>query len=392
MHDRLQFHRQQLPALANKAYFNYGGQGPLPQTALAAIQQAYEYIQKAGPFSGATNSWIVKEANQTREGIASELGVSSATITLTENVSVGCNIALWGIDWKAGDHLLLTDCEHPTVVATVQEIQRRFGIEVSSCQLIPTLNQGDPVTAITQELRPNTRLIALSHVLWNTGQVLPLDKIVNACRQYAGTEPIRILVDAAQSVGLLPLNLEQLGVDFYAFTGHKWWCGPEGVGGLYVRPDTLNSLHPTFLGWRSIEVNSQGQPIGWKPDGRRFEVATSAYPLYAGLRSAIAFHQQWGSSEERYQQIQHLSQSLWEQLSQLPNVQCLRTSPPEAGLVSFQVSGKSHAQLVQFLETQGLQIRTIRNPDCVRACVHYFTTPEEIDQLIQGIQKFQYSP
>jgi len=390
MHDRLQSHRQQLPALANKAYFNYGGQGPLPQTALAAIQQAYEYIQTAGPFSGATNTWIVKEANRTREAIASELGVLPATITLTENVSVGCNIALWGIDWKAGDHLLLTDCEHPSVVATVQELQRRFGIEVSSCQLLPTLNQGDPVATITQALQPNTRLIALSHVLWNTGQVLPLAEIANACRQQSrGTESIRILVDAAQSVGLLPLNLDEIGIDFYAFTGHKWLCGPEGLGGLYVRPDALESLHPTFIGWRSSETNSQGQLTGWKPDGRRFEVATSAYPLFAGLRSAIAFHQQWGSPAERYQQIQRLSQSLWEQLSQLPDVKCLRTSPPEAGLVSFQLSGSSHAQLVQFLETQGLQIRTIRNPDCVRACVHYFTSPEEIAQLIQGIEKFQ---
>src|SRR6478672_12282344 len=249
-------HLQQFPALANKAYFNYGGQGPLPGPALDAIYQAKKRVKLGGRFSGEVGAWVIQEAMLTRRAIASELTVPPETIALTEDVTVGCNIALWGIDWKAGDHLLLTDCEHPSVVATVQALQQRFGIEVSSCQLMATLNQGDPVTTITQELRPNTRLIALSHVLWNTGQVLPLDKIVNACRLYAGTEPIRILVDAAQSVGLLPLNLEQLGVDFYAFTGHKWWCGPEGVGGLYVRPDTLNSLHPTFLGWRSIEVNS----------------------------------------------------------------------------------------------------------------------------------------
>lgn len=382
----LEEYRQQFPALANKAYFNFGGQGPLPKAALEAIFRAYEQVQQAGPFSQAVNDWIDEESRLTREAIASELGVTAATITITEDVTVGCNIALWGIDWKAGDHLLISDCEHQGIVATVQEIQRRFGIEVSQCPLMDTLNQGDPVAAVAQHLRPNTRLVVLSHILWNTGQVLPLAEIVQAC-QLEGNSP-RILVDAAQSVGVLPLNLSEVGVDFYAFTGHKWWCGPEGVGGLYVKPEALESLNPTFIGWRSVITNQSGQPMSWQPDGRRFEIATSAYPLYAGLRSAIALHYQWGSPQERYQQIQHLSKYLWQQLTELPHVRCLRTSPPEAGLVSFQIPRKSHHQLVKFLEQQGLFVRIIRDPDCVRACVHYFTTTDEIDRLVEGIYQF----
>lgn len=386
----LESHRQQFPALANKAYFNYGGQGPMPQAALEAIHQSYEYVQRAGPFSGEVNAWVVQEANQTREAIASSLCVPRETITLTENVTVGCNIALWGIDWKAGDHVLLSDCEHPGVVATVKEIGRRFNVEISTFPLMATLNQGDPVAVITQHLRPSTRLVVLSDILWNTGQVLPLAEIVKAVHSHlSNTQPIRILVDAAQSVGVLPLNLTELGVDFYAFTGHKWWCGPEGVGGFYVRSDALESLNPTFIGWRGINMDNSGQPVGWKPDGRKFEVATSAYPLYAGLRSAIAFHHQWGSQQERYQQILSLSKYLWQRLNELPLVSCLRTSPPEAGLVSFQLTNKRpHRDLVQFLETQGLVIRQIHNPDCVRASVHYLTLLSEIDRLVSGIQEF----
>ena len=387
---QLEEHRQQFPALANKAYFNYGGQGPMPQASLMAIQQAYEYIQQAGPFTGEVSVWIDEEAAQTRSAIASELGAPVESITLTEDVTVGCNIALWGTIWQPGDHILLSDCEHPGVIAAVREISRRFGVEVSTYPLMKTLNQGEPIATTLEHLQPNTRMVVLSHILWNTGQVLPLAEISQAIRSYSTSKPVRILVDAAQSVGLLPLNLSELGADFYAFTGHKWWCGPEGLGGLYVRPEAGESLYPTFLGWRSILPAHSPKQGEWKPDGRRFEVATSAYPLYAGLREAIATHHQWGTPESRFDRIRLLSKSLWERLSKLPNIICLGTLPPEAGLVSFQLKGEGkHSQLVKFLEQQGLMIRTINSPNCVRACTHYLTLESEIDQLVEAIQGFQ---
>jgi L-cysteine/cystine lyase len=416
-------HRQQFPALANKAYFNYGGQGPLPEPALDAIYQAYKRVQLGGPFSGEVGAWVVQEAMLTRRAIASELTVPPETIALTEDVTVGCNIALWGIDWKAGDHLLLSDCEHHGIVASVMELQRRFNIEVSICPLADTLNEGDPVAVIADSLRPNTRLLVISHILWNTGQVLPLAEIVKVCHEPPLTPPcqgggqeefslvqgdgqedlpliqgggqedlpaknhkVRVLVDAAQSVGVLPLNLIESGVDFYAFTGHKWWCGPEGLGGLYVSAEALADLHPVFIGWRGIVTDANAKVLGWKPGSQRYEIATSAYPLYAGLRSAIALQHEGGTIEERYAEICRLSKYLWERLSELPDVECLRTSAPEAGLVSFRLSnGMPHKKLVDLLEKQGIMVRTILNPDCVRACVHYFTTEAEIDKLVGAI-------
>lgn len=422
-------HRQQFPALANKAYFNYGGQGPLPEPALEAIYQAYKRVQLGGPFSGEVGAWVVQEAMLTRRAIASELAVPPETIALTEDVTVGCNIALWGIDWKAGDHLLLSDCEHPGIVASVMELQRRFNIEVSVCPLAATLNEGDPVAVIADSLRPNTRLLVISHILWNTGQVLPLAEIVKVCHEPPLTPPcqgggqedfsliqgdgqeelsliqrgeqeelpaknhkVRVLVDAAQSVGVLPLNLIESGVDFYAFTGHKWWCGPEGLGGLYVSAEALADLHPVFIGWRGIVTDANAKVLGWKSGSQRYEIATSAYPLYAGLRSAIALQHEWGTIEERYAEICRLSKYLWERLSELPDVECLRKSAPEAGLVSFRLTnGMPHKKLVDLLEKQGIMVRTILNPDCVRACVHYFTTEAEIDKLVGAIAIAKFS-
>ncbi|MFN6197178.1 MAG: aminotransferase class V-fold PLP-dependent enzyme [Dolichospermum sp.] len=383
--NKLHHHRAQFPALSNKIYFNYGGQGPMPQGAMDAITQSQAHIQHLGPFGNAAYGWISPQIQASREAIAFTLNIPSNTITLTGNVTIGCNIAMWGINWQPGDHLLLSDCEHPGVIATAQEIARRLAIEVTTCPLMATLNEGNPISIIAENIRPRTRLVVLSHVLWNTGQVLPIDKIVELCRSNNSL----LLIDAAQSVGVLPVDLTALGVDFYAFTGHKWLCGPAGVGGLYVRPETRENLYPTFIGLNGVTTNSQAQPTGWQPDGRRYEVSTLSTPLYIGLKAAITIHEQWGTAEKRYEQICKNSQYLWQKLTSLSNVKCLKNSPPESGLVSFQLTNQTSIKLVQYLESQQILTRTISQPNCIRISVHYLTLESEIDELITAVSNFR---
>ena len=375
--------RQQFSGLLNKTYFNFGGQGTMAKGTLDAIIEAHQYMQQAGPFSIAVNDWIQKEVALTRDAIANELGTNADRITLTENVTVGCNIALWGIDWQPGDSILMTDCEHQGIIATIEEIARRFQLEVEICPILETLNQGDPTAVIKEYLTPQTRLVVISHLLWNTGQVLPLKEIVTTCHNYSQSQQqIQVLVDAAQSVGSLPLNLPESEVDYYAFTGHKWLCGPAGVGGLYISANAFATLNPIFIGWRSIETNLQGQPQAWKNNGKKFEVATSAFPDYIGLREAISIHQKWGNATERYQRICQLSQYLWSKLQEIDGLICLKDSPPEAGLVSFYVENQDSNRLVKNLEKQGFLLRTLANPYCIRACIHYLSLETEIDNFI----------
>ncbi|MBW4604676.1 MAG: aminotransferase class V-fold PLP-dependent enzyme [Calothrix sp. FI2-JRJ7] len=382
MTDKLHQHRALFPALANKTYFNYGGQGPMPQVAIDAVVAAQVQTQQLGPFSNAVYSWMNQQIVTARDSIASHLHVTSETITLTENVTVGCNIAMWGINWQPGDHLLLTDCEHHAVIAIAQAIRHRFQVEITTC---PILAADNPIDIIAQHLRPNTRLLAISHILWNTGEVLAVDKISQLCR----ANKTLLLVDAAQSFGSMPLDLNQLPVDFYAFTGHKWMCGAAGLGGLYVRKEVRENLLPTFVGWRSVITDTQGQPQDWQPDGRSYEVATSDIPLLAGLREAMVIHEQWGSIQERYEQILKNSEYLWCKLQSVSGVKCLLSVPPQSGLVSFQLNDARHQKLVNYLEAEhNILTRTIANPDCVRACVHYFTLESEIDDLVAVVQEF----
>lgn len=375
--------RAQFPALANKAYFNFGGQGPLPQVALDGMVEAWQTMQRLGPFSSAVGEWVDSQLVATRRAIAQELQVAPETIALTENVTAGCNIVLWGIDWRSGDRLLMSDCEHPGVVAATRAIAQRWGVEVDCFPLLSPPADQSLAEVIADRLKPNTRLLLVSHALWNTGEVLDIPAIAQACRRQQPT--VQILVDAAQSVGMLSLDLAALDIDFYAFTGHKWCCGPDGLGGLYVNP--RSTLEPTFVGWRGITADRQGNPTGHKPTGQRFEVATSAYALGVGLQAALALHRRWGTPEERSERIRQSAARLWQQLQDTPGLSCWLDRPPATGLVSFRVTGQLTARsLVSTLETQGYFLRTLPNPDCARACVHYFTTEAEVDRLVEAIR------
>lgn len=400
-HDRerdLFTHRSHFPALEvkNRTYFNYGGQGVLCGAALESITRNFYHIEELGCFSNAAGDWMMSEYDATKTAIAQEFQVSPKTISLTENTTVGCNIAMWAVDWQQGDRLLLSDCEHHGIIASAVQIQKRFGIEIDYFPLSKTRNasaeeqdSGEVVDLLVQHLQPQTRMVMISHICWNTGQVLPLQAIAKACH----AQNVLVAVDAAQSVGVLPLNLAKIEADFYAFTTHKWWCAPLGLGALYIRPEIFDRIEPIFVGWRGLTGR---MPIPqWKQDGAKFEVASSTYTLYEALRIAIAHANSWDTQQQRYERICELSQILWQKLNNLPHINCVRQLPPESGLISFQINRaiaknaiaqKSHALIARHFESEyQIFIRALPKPDCLRASVHYLTSIADIERLVEMI-------
>ena len=394
--------RELCPALANKAYFNYGGQGPLPTPALEAITGSWRTIQELGPFSTDVWPYVERETTRVRAALAGLCGVGPHRLALTENVTSGCVLPLWGLPWQAGDRLLISDCEHPGVVAACHELARREGLEISTLpvlELCRTTPQADlpsaVLTAVDQCLTQNTRLVVLSHLLWNTGCVMP----ITAVAERLAAHPRRpwLLGDAAQSMGSIPAEEAAAAADIYAFTGHKWCCGPEGLGGVALSERLLEQSQPTLIGCRSLRHEGfAGSP--WHRDARRFEVATSCVPLCSGLASSLELLAAEGTSAQRLERIRDGSQRLWHGLKQLPGVQTLLPEPPPAGLVSFTLpaaaaagqsgaddSAANHPAVVKQLGEQGLWIRNLEDPDCLRACTHITTTAAEIDALLEAL-------
>jgi len=367
------------PALSGRTYFNYGGQGVLAQATLEAIATGFAEVEARGSFSHANNTWFAQEIAQTKQVMAEELGVSADSLTLTENTTMGCNIALWSIDWQQGDRLLISDCEHPGVVAITRELSRRYGVVVDVLPLLQLASQPTDdqtlLQVISDYLHHKTRMLCISHVVWNTGQILPLKAIAELCHP----QNILVTVDAAQSAGVLPLNLTDLGIDFYAFTAHKWWCAPLGVGGLYINPAIADQVHPTYIGWRGLEGKSLGA---------KFEVATSAYPLYRAFRVAIATANQWGNQAERYRHLCQQAQTLWQELQYTPYINCYNPEPPQCGLVFLSVAGKSAPELSRHLEAHAnICIRAMPHPPCLRASIHYLTTANDLDNLLTALRQ-----
>ena len=387
--------RDHCPALLNKTYFNYGGQGPLPTPSLEAIQTSWRRIQELGPFTTDVWPFIGAEVSSTRRRLAQLCGVAPHRLALSENVTSGCVLPLWGLPFAAGDRLLISDCEHPGVVAACVELARREGLEIDALP-VQQLRGDQPSTdagvmdALEQSLTPRTRLVVLSHLLWNTGQIMPITAVAERLAQHPQSP--YLLVDAAQSFGQIPVQQAAAAADIYAFTGHKWACGPEGLGGVALSERVLEQGQPTVIGWRSLRDESKADLSSSDPfhhDSRRFEVATSCVPLMAGLRCSLDLLEQEGSSEARLGRILQLSRDLWGTLEQLPGVSPLLEVPPASGLVSFQLSkGPACGEVVKQLGSQGLWIRDLADPACLRACTHVTTGGKEIETLVEAIGTF----
>ncbi len=166
-------------------------------------------------------------------------------------MSSGCVLPLWGLTWQAGDELLIGDAEHYGVVAACRELSRRHGLTIATL----------PVTEMLDGSSAAARLASHPSRPW-------------------------LLVDAARSLGNIPMAEAAHAADIYACTGHKWGCGPEGLGAVVLSDRLLAESSPTLIGWRSLASDSQSA-TGFHSDARRFEVATSCIPLFAGLDTSL---------------------------------------------------------------------------------------------------------
>jgi len=386
-----------MPALKNKKYFNYGGQGPLPAPSLEAITNSWERIQDLGPFTSSVWPYIASEIKSTKRQLASICGVPSYRIALTENVTSGCVLPLLGLPFSAGERILISNCEHPGIVYACREMAVRQQLHIDILP-VQKLRKGVTNTKETEqslleildaELRPKTKLVVLSHLLWNTGQIMSISKVAKMLSTHSNN-PF-LLVDAAQSFGQIPIRDAAYNADIYAFTGHKWACGPEGLGGVAISDRVLEESKPTVIGWRSLQHEGAINETKASPfhfDSRRFEVATSCIPLLAGLKCSLDLLEKENAETERLQTIQTLSSLLWTELQGLQGVETILQGPPPAGLVSFNISKRnSSKEVVKLLGKENIWIRDLDDPICLRACLHITSEITEIKSLVKAIEQ-----
>ncbi len=217
--------RAQFPVLERFAYLQAGSVGPLARATIDAMQAEEErgLREGRGSFAGFTRLLDAREV--LRAEVAALVGVDACNVALTASTTDGCNVVLSGLELEPGDEVITTTDEHFGLLGP---------LHMSGAKVVVAEPEPERILAAVTS---RTRLIALSHVLWTTGAILPVDDL----RAESG---LPMLVDGAQSVGAVPVDAS--GVDFYTISGQKWLCGPEGTGALVVMdPDALRIARPS---------------------------------------------------------------------------------------------------------------------------------------------------
>ena len=353
--------RARFPVLERIAYLNAGTFGPLSRRTAEAVAAAQRDELEGGRGGTPYFERLIGLRQSVRGRLALEIGVPAESLALTSSTTAGCNVVLLGLALSPEDEVVTTDCEHFGLIGPLLVSGAR--IRVAKLRGRPAAEALDAVLA---EVGPRTRLVAVSHVTWTTGQVLPIREL----REAAG---VPVLADGAQGAGAIPVDAA--GVDFYTVSGQKWLCGPDATGAVYVRdPELLHLAAPSYFSQASYDL--EGLSFEPKAGAARFDPGTVPMPSLAGLDAALDELPDW-----RFERAAATAARARELLSARYEVV---TEPGQAALVSFRPDGDP-AELAARAVERGVVIRDLPGTGWLRASIGYWTSEEDLERLLEAI-------
>jgi L-cysteine/cystine lyase len=349
-------------SLERYAYLNTGTFGPLPRRTADTMAAWQRRSLEEPRASFGLFQEILEVRTQLRQAIARLLGAAPETVALMTSTTEGCNAVVAGLRLTPGDEVVTTDSEHPGLLGALRAWE--LAVRIAPVSAAPA---SEALSVIEREVTPRTRLVAVSHVLWTNGHVLPI-------RELAQLGP-PLLVDGAQSAGAIPVNVSELGGDFYTVSGQKWLLGPDATGALYVRPDRIEELKQTFPSYVAWE--NPARLVPW-PDARRFESVFTPSASAAGLLASIEFAEAAGAS--RFAQAREVAGRCRELVAEHAEVV---TEPGHATLVTWRADDAE--EQVKRLGESGVVVRSFPGLPHVRASCGFWTSNEDLDRLAAGL-------
>ena len=351
--------RSEFPIPERVAYMNAGSNGPVPQRAVDAATEALQLQVDAGRGGQQFFEAVFGAAERLRPRVASVLGCAPAELALTANTTDSVNTVLSALGLQRGDVVLTSDQEHPGVLGPLNVLRRARGIEVRQA----------PFAEIAAAVTPDVRLVACSHVSWVNGDVVDAAAL-------AAADP-QVLLDGAQGLGAVPLSVKELGCDFYAATGQKWLCGPNGIGYLYVREELIDELPAARPGYLTFEDPGDALNSPLKADAHRFDSAAAAPEHFAWAAASLDVLEEPGLSEAQAyaaDQAATLAATLAERGATVARRG--RTT-----LVSWEDPEPEAS--VERLRDEGVVIRNLPGTAYVRASIGPWNDQSDVDRLLQ---------
>ena len=383
--EKVRLARAEMPVTGRKVYLNTGTAGPLARVTLKALEAGgrFEYETGRGTFS--SFPVLLEDIERLRAGFAALMGASEEEVALTHHTTDGVNIVAHGLAWQAGDEIVTTSAEHEGGLLPLYVQKRRHGAVIKVVDVRHGDSPDEIAVNIGRAIGPRTRLIAVSHVNWNTGLRMPIESIAAIARERG----VLTLVDGAQSAGAIPMDPASSGVDFYAAPAQKWLCGPEGIGALWVRAERLSLLEPTFIGFFSL-VDASSYDLSGNfmpaPGARRFEVGT----VYRPAVKAMCANLEWLSQELGWSwihaRIAMLAGRARRALLDIPEVEMITPGGAGSGLVTFALRGYDPRRVVAELEQSDIVLRNLADPESLRISTGFFNDDEDIARLVEGLR------
>ncbi|TLY10132.1 MAG: aminotransferase class V-fold PLP-dependent enzyme [Thaumarchaeota archaeon] len=357
-------------------YMNNGAIAPTPLSTIKAVTDFMLKCAEAGPDAPQTSEYVTSLLDELRTRVAHLINCDRDEVVLVQSTTEGLNIAANGVDWKHGDAMVVRGGrnEHYANYLPWVSLSHRKGVQLRELAIDESgyFDLGD-----LEKLIKGARLITMSHALYNTGAIMPLEEVGRVAQQNNAL----FCVDAAQSVGTIPIDVKKMGCDFMAFPGFKWLCGPTGIGAFYCSKKASELLSPQAIGSESATLSEQNA-ISYLDMPARFQAGFRNYPGAAGLEASLRYVLRIGLESVRKKNMKAAG-ILRDVIGKIPDVRLYGPDDENkrTSIVTFTASTDSSI-LVKKLEQNNIIFasRDIGGgKKAVRAAPHFFNSEEEAE-------------
>ena len=369
--------------VSNKIYLNNASVSLMPSQSINAMNDFLILYNSLGPDSNDSALLIEEKLNNVRKIIAKIICCKPEEVILTQSTTDGINIVANGLSFDDSSNIIIRGMTHEHHSNFYPWIKLKNKISVRN---LPIDSNGFfKLDDLKSNVDNNTKLLAISHALYNTGSILPVEKIATTLKK-----EIPFFIDSAQTIGCIGTHdVSKLGCDFMSFNGSKWLCGPMGTGLFYCKKESSELLEPKTIGGESAIIENDNNLI-FKDLPEKFQTGFRNYVGIVGLESSVKYLLNFGMENIR-KKNQNLSNIFRDELMKIPNVVLYGPDDPDkrTSIISFNIKNFDSEKIVQKLEKQNiiLAVREIMEKKIIRVSPHFFNNESDMLKVIDEIKK-----